>query len=203
MGAGDIFDVQVSATDVERAVEATIRRWLTTYLAEIERHTGRDPRALPVFRAYVQSVDTDRMSEDQLPACVVVCPGLIDRPQRRGDGFQDAGWAVGLAAVVSAKDRDSTIALAKDYIAALRMLVLQQRSMGGFAEEMEWIDERYDELDTADSRTLVAGIIQFSLHVPKVVNVAAGPVVPPDDPYAPPVAWTTVQAPSVSTGASA
>lgn len=199
MGADDIFGTVITGDDVMTSVETTIRKWITTYLAEIERATGRPSQSLQPFRSYVGSVDTDRDVEDQLPTCVIAVPSVFEIPRRNGDGTYDAEWNVGVAAVVSAMDRDSTMALSKAYIAAIRMLLIQQRPP--IVESVMWMDERYldmADLGFQDARTIISGVVQFVMSVRGVVG-SGGPNEVPADPYAPPGSWTTVQATGVGT----
>jgi hypothetical protein len=119
----------------------------------------------------------------------VVAPGLLTQPTREKHGYR-ARWGVGIGCVVAGKDRDNTYSLATLYTAAVRSLVVQNSSLGGFADGTEWISERYDNLDTSDLRTIAAGIIQLGIDVVAVVNPRAGlgePLVditvqPPDQP---------------------
>lgn len=192
VGADDIFGRMVSGADVVDAVTGTIRKWIVTYLAEVERHTGRSPRTLPAFRSYVEATEVDKDIEDQLPSCVVIVPGLFDNPRKNGDGTHDVAWSVAVGSIVSAKDRRSTMDLVKAYTLAVRALTVQQGALGGFAERTVWLEERYDEMAFSDERTIAAGITQHIVYVKNVICSAGGPFDVPADPYAPPAVWTTI-----------
>jgi hypothetical protein len=180
----NVYGLIITADDVASAVVDHLRTWTSAYIGEISAQSGR-PRcgegALPPFRSIDVASSFSKFPEDQVPACVVVCPGLSDTPIRGGDGAYLAEWSVGLGVVVSARDRDSTDELVRRYSAAVRAAMLQHPSLNGFAQGCRWIDEDYDELGYDDSRSIAAGIVSLGVEVPEVLNVYGGPKEPPDN----------------------
>lgn len=170
----------VESEDVRAAVEATIAAWLDAYVAEVERQKGI---TLPPVRHYdVASPQTP----DQMPAVVIVAPGIAGEPARRGDGTYDVPWAVGVGIVVAAETRAESSRMCSAYTAALRALLLQQASLGGFAEDVAWLDEGVTEIAWTTDRSIHGGSIQLAVTVRAVVNAAGGPVaVPTPSPTAP------------------
>lgn len=160
----------VTGKHVRLAVRDTIQRVERTYLDALATADGRPAGALPSFRSYVSAFDTDKFEEDQIPACVIVAPGLIEEPVRRGSGEYEATWSLAAAAVVSGQDRENTFELVELYAAALRAILVNERSLGGFASGTEWLNERYDELDFDDARTIAAGVVQFVVTVETVID---------------------------------
>lgn len=173
----DFFGKVVTGKDLRLAVVATLKKWMPTYLALISQHDGR-ATALPGFRSYVASLDTDKFVEDQLPSCVVVAPGTFDEPVRRGDNSYDIVWSLGVGVIVSGQDADNTFELCELYAAAVRLCLLQQSSLGGVASGADWLNERYDELDVDDIRTIAAGIVQFAVAVETAFRQAPAPLQP-------------------------
>lgn len=189
-----IFGTIITGRQVRDATERTLRLWAPAYVAEIGRQDGRPANALPVMRSYVSSVTFDGpMPEDQVPACVIVAPGILGEPVRHGDGTHEATWAVGIGVVVSGQDQENTADLANLYAAVVRTIMLQHPSLGGFATGLRWLDERYDPLPTEDRRTFGAAIVQFAVVVPSVVDANGGPAEPPDDPTTDPGEWPSIQ----------
>lgn len=160
----------VSGKIVRTAVRNTLQANSRTFLDLIGVADGRQAGDLPDFRSYVSAFDTDKFEEDQVPACIIVAPGLIGAPVRRGSGKYEATWSVAAAAVVSGQDRENTFELVELYAAAIRAVIIHERSLGGFAESTEWLNERYDELTFDDVRTIAAGIVQFAVTVETVVE---------------------------------
>lgn len=181
----EVFGPLVIGTDVEQAALNTLQTWAPEYIPWVARKVGRDPSTLPLPRSWVTSVDTDRWPEEQLPSVMLVSTGLTDEPQRDGRGVYTAHFAIGLAVVVSARDRAETDELAKIYTAALRAILLQHQSLGGIADAVEWVDERYDVLPERNRRQLAAGQVVFRIQVPNVISGKNGPRVVRQDPIPP------------------
>jgi hypothetical protein len=178
-----IFGPIIDANQVEEAVRDTLRDWFPTYLREFCLQRSMPPDSLPIPRAYVVSGDNDREPEDQLPAVVVVSPGLSESAYQEGDGTFRAPWAVGVGIFTSAKDRESTEKLVRMYCAVARTIMLQKQSLGGFADGTMWLDEDFDEVEFDDTRTIGAGLVEFVVTVANVVNRRGGPAYPdPPDP---------------------
>lgn len=174
----------VSGRDVELAALAMLKRWTPTYLAEAERQTGRDPKALPRMRSWTTTNEFEKWPEDQLPSVLLISPGLAEPPSPDGRGYYRAKFSLGLAVIVSANTADSTAALAKLYCAVLRACMVQHQSLEGFASGVDWMDETYDDLPSEDGRTLGAGQLIFAVEVEAIArrwNGPAFPSEPPDD----------------------
>ena len=193
----NLYGAVVTARDVREAVIANLKDWSPAYVGEVSVQSGRlrcGDGALPAFRSYGTATSFSTFPEDQLPACIVVVPGLAETPVRQGDGTYLAEWSVGVGVVVSGKDRESTDDLVRLYSAAVRMAMIQKPSMGGFAVGSRWIDENYDELAYDDSRTVAAGIVSLGIEVDAVMNAYGGPKVPPEDACVDPGEYGIVQA---------
>lgn len=187
-----IFGEIITGTAVRRAVETTVRLWIPTYLAEVARQENWDGPPLPDFQSYAVSTDIDRLAEDPLPCCIIVAPGLAEVPTREGTGVHRARWRVNVAAVVSGQSREGTMHLAEMYAAATRTLLLQHKSLGGFAEGVVWRNEFYDEVDVDDVRTLAIGVIETIVDVRGIVDSSQGPMAPLVDPTQDPGDWPTI-----------
>lgn len=173
--------------DVELAAKATIDLWLPTYLAEIERQRDITPETLETFREYPAINDIEKMLEDQLPCCSLFCEGLNSAPVKRGDGAYEGTFNLKAGIIVSSITVEDTRNLMSIYTAAVRAILIQQRSLGGFAIASEFTNEAYDELPVEDTRTLGVGMLEFSITVGDVSNWKEGPRgTPPTDPYADP-----------------
>lgn len=187
----NIFGSIVTAYDVSQAMENTIRMWAPDYLAEIAARNGFARDELQVFRSYVRMLDLDKFSEDQTPACVIICPGLASPPVRRSTTY-DTEWSVGVGAVVRGVSRDNTYLLTAVYAAAIRALVLHNPSLGGFAESITWESERVDPLTSTDLRTIAAGVEQFTVKVNGAQDIRTGPTQPSVNPTVDPGSAPTI-----------
>jgi hypothetical protein len=183
---GDI----VTGEEVSKKVIEFIQRWSPAYIAEIGRRNefngknddGTDQPTLSPFMSFAARAQEDKNVEEQTPACTVVVPGLADEPRRAGDGKHSAKWAAAVLIIVSGRDEESTARGVRLYCAAVRAMFVQHPDIDGFASSTDWVDEDYDALDFENSRTLQGGRVDLVIEVNAVVDSAAGPIEPPDDP---------------------
>lgn len=191
-----VFGSLVSGDEIEEAVVATLQAWVPTYLRELERHFDLDPGALPAPRSYSTVSDRDpaRWPEDQIPAVVVMSPGLAGDPVRRGDGSYRLAWSVAIGVVVSASSQAATRKLARRYAAAVRLIVVQHPALGGIAAGVDFTDESYDDLARDRERSLAAGAVTFTVHVDGAADDSTAPAAPDPDPDD----WPAVETASVT-----
>lgn len=183
MSAANVFGPIVTGRAVRLAMRNHLQLWFPTYLAEVARLEGEDPASMPLFRSWVSALEMPegKYEEHQMPSCVIVAPGVLGEPQRRG-GSTIATWAVSVGCVVSGQDRESTFNLSEIYAAAVRAAVVQHPSLGGFATATDWLGERYDDIPNDMLRTLAAGSVQFAVQVYSATILNAGPDAPLSDP---------------------
>lgn len=189
----EVFGEVLLGSNVEQAVIENLKTWFPTYVAEVERQEGIDPESIPLPRSYDTVNEFRKWPENQLPAVIVVSPGLAGVPMSEGDGRTRASWAIGIGVVASAKDKRSTNNLAKLYAATVRTLMLQQQSLGGIGMGTSWRHESYSDIPTDDGRTLGACQVILEVEAGDVVRTKAGLPVPPDNPYDPDPVWPTVE----------
>jgi hypothetical protein len=201
------FGRYVAAGDVRDALRATIEMWIHTYLAELARHEGRDPsqddQVYPDFRSYPDSLDLSRFPEEQLPSCVLVVPGIPDQPQKTGQGELRGEWKVAIGICVTGQDKTSSLRIAQSYTTAVRMLLLQKQSLGGFATHTTLLREEFTGplIHAQDSRTLGVGALEFLVGVDGLVDISQGPTTPIPDNSAP-TGWSTVESPIITVNAN-
>jgi hypothetical protein len=180
------FGPLVAASDIEDRLAATLQRWLASYLYEIERLHQITPGTLPQPRSWVRSSAIEKFPEDQLPAVIIGSPGLTDPPVADGAGHYTASWRVLLGVEVVAGPNRRALELARLYALALRGVALQQQQDPGVSGpdvvRIDWRDERYDQLDTIDDRTVCVGVVELAVQVAGVITRQAGPL----DPLLPP-----------------
>jgi len=178
-----IFGRIVTGADVEGWCEQLVRRWASTYLAELERQNDLQPGSLPRPRGWAIAPSLDKWPEDQLPAVVFESTGVPGPPRKGGDGRYRADWTVRIHVVCSARTWEDSRRLAMRYTAAMRALFVQRPSLDGNANGTTWVVEAYDELAFDDTRSLAAGAAAFIVQVEDVTTANAGPVTPADPLY--------------------
>jgi hypothetical protein len=196
----DIFLPIKDGTQVEEAVTEQLAAWMPVYLRELEIQRGWPAdKHLPAVRSYTTFSRLDHFDEQQLPGVVVYSPGLNGAPKMEGNGTYTAVWNISIAVIVSAMDQASTNTLAKMYAAAVRSIMVQKPSLGGFAVHVVWRNESYDDLGSSEGeRTFAVGVGEFDVMVENVVNKMGGPRTypsadPPDPVHQPGSQWPEAQ----------
>lgn len=180
-----IFGDFVLDEEVKQAVEDTIREWLPTYLGLIERRVGLDPQSLPLPRSYVHSDDgaLNKRPENQLPCVAILAPGTgALAPRADGEGRQRAGVVLNVAVIVETKAGSASLTASR-YRKAIELLLLQQSSLGGIAEEVFFKGWRNDDLRPEDNRSIAAGTNVIEALIPNLSQAGAGLKTPPENPY--------------------
>lgn len=182
-----IFGQLLTRGDLEDHVVDLLKKWMDTYLAEVERQNGKAVRSLPRPRSIVRRNAFEHWVEEQLPTLIVVSPGTVGPPRKRGNGSYEVDWTLGIAAIASGKDSDNTRDLVDLYATAVRALIIQRPSLEGFAIGVVWEDEHYDDISDSDvGRTMASGQVVFRVTVENVVFAQAGPITPDTPPDPPP-----------------
>lgn len=188
----EVFGPLVLATDVEDALEVTLKKWMATYLGFTERHIGKPANWLPAPKSYTVTSDFDAFPEEAVPAVLLICPG-IDKPLMDGKREYRAVFPVRVGIRVESRDRRASERLAKYYAGALRSLLVAKGSLGDFAEATTWTGEEYGtHVSDRSQRTFGSADIKLNIEVRKVVKRLTGPAEPAKDPSVPPLAWPTV-----------
>lgn len=191
-----IFDQIKIADDLETAAIDTLNLWFHTYTREYELQAGLLRDSFPLPRAFITSERLDREDADQLPAVVVVSPGLWEKPRQEGSGQFRAKFSLAIGIFVAGQDRTTTKRLLRVYCGIARTIMLQKQSLGGFADGTTWLDESYDDaFQFTDTQTVGAGQVVFAIEVAGVVNRYGGPPtpIPPDPDTQPGSDWPTVE----------
>jgi hypothetical protein len=188
-----IFGPIIDGGQVETWVTDTLKLWWRTYAREFELQHALPEDALPDPRSWIVAEDVEREGTDQLPAVVIVSPGLNgDEPIQQNDGRLLATWSIGVGIFVSAATRADTKKLVRQYTAIIRAIMLQKQSLGGHANAVHWTDESYDDnFNFTDELTISAGQVILDVAVADVINRFAGPVGPPDEDTQPGSEWHT------------
>jgi hypothetical protein len=191
-----LFGQLVGASELELALVEQLRMWLPDYLGEVCSQRGEPVDFLPYPRSFLVSGDVDKMPEDQTPACIVRSPGTSgELPVAVGNGAYTAQWTIEVAMHLSARGNMLALRLARMYALAMRALLLQQQLLDEHdssvvVRRVDWIGERYDELDSIDDRTVCTGVVVFAYELADVTTRGAGPLepsspIPPDSPVWP------------------
>ena len=172
--SNEVFGPIVTGGQVEDAVEATLRKWLPTYIAEVSGQDGRSRSKTPNIASWQVVPDFETWPESKFPALVIVSTGVSGKPKRKAGGVYSAPWAFGIGVFCKSNSLKNMRDLSKIYGAAIRAVLVQHSSLGDFASGLDWEDERYDDLEFRE-RTYAAARLVFTVEVDEVVRRSAGP----------------------------
>lgn len=178
-------------------MEATIKRWMDTYLRHMERTEGYRLRSLPSVRSY-RAADTmeERFPEQQIPAVQI----MLTTENKIVTGGDNAHMVFGgtVDVLVQSTEPEPTRRLAAVYAFAMGLMLQQQGLQpdpkSGTVIPVEgfgWADQGVPALGKPGGRWLALGSIGVAYAVQKVFDPLAGPTEPSDEPPNWPVAEHT------------
>lgn len=174
----DVFKDIVSIDEIEDQILANLENWMPTYMAEVCRQRGIDPTLPPGIKSWVTLQKFRHEPQNQTPAIVVVNGGSTPRPTKDGQGWWRSPFNMGVSAIISARDQDSASRMSKLYAAAVRAIMLQQRTDVSYTD-IAWSGETYDDIDLGSPDMLAAATGTFVVELDGLVkSQGAGPKVP-------------------------
>lgn len=175
--AESIFGPLIVSTTVEQAVEDTLKRWIDTYLGEVERRSAGRWRLRQITRPRSWEVHSDvhQTSDRQLPA-VVVESAELDR-DRDADSV-DGQWGITVTAYAKGTNRRNTRATVAAYEAAISLILEHKGSLGGIAQATIVGGSRFDAVPSQRDKTLAGAEVRIAVFVPSIAGRRGGPDVP-------------------------
>lgn len=175
------FGTLVVETDVDTAVVATLRKWLPTYIAQVERERNLAVGALarPVAGSYANTLEDDEFVDHRLPAIIVTTAATND-VERFGDGSYAAMWMTVVSSVVRGRTPPETRMLAALFSGCVRRVLVQASDLGGSASNVLWRRGGVQPVPdaTAAGRYLAAGINEFVVVTDDVLTTRDSPLEP-------------------------
>lgn len=196
---GDLFGVTVDGDDVEAALLDHLRKWVPSYLGDAVRI--RDPKGelwpggvgdpaelgeaavLPIEEYTVKHAAEDNWPGERLPMLLAYSPGMGKPVSYEGDGTVTGFYLINLSAIASGGDTDDTKRLARVYASAAIKAIAQKPDLGGFAQNVEWLDSKNMRPPGADrERNIMAVVNVLQIEVPNILDASAGPDAPLEEP---------------------
>ena len=182
-GASTAFGPILISSQFDGMVETFIRRWIDTYLSEVELRLGYQRRTIDRPRSYNRAIDVDHWPEDQLPGILVVSAGITDQPDRVGGGYYNGWWDWVVVALLSGRDYESTRLKTGIYQAAMRAMFVQHPDLDGAVSDTVWLGEPMDYAPfEGRDRTRGVAAFQFRSYIEGVVDAGSGPNAPDPEP---------------------
>lgn len=179
-----VFEQILSADVAQDVMIAHLKKWLPTYLAEVDEQRGfpRGFTSTPKSWQVVPSLDGDLSS--QLPAMLIISPGTADRPDKLGDGKFLVTYTVGVISLVKGPDQLAANRIAKRYGSAISACVMQHKSLDtDHVEQITWEGDSYDDVPSSADRTMSSATVHFNVQFKGVLDDRGGPhepIITPD-----------------------
>jgi hypothetical protein len=170
------FGTFVSADQIEDDLTAFLQKWLATYLGQVAEQNGlaRDKYPGPRYWTTTPILTNDTVAQVRYPAILIVSPGLVSQPVKRG-GAYEATYQVGTCVLVSTKTEGSAARTARRYSRAVAAAVLQKQGLEtDYVEGVEWVDERFTEFLNASQESVASATMIFNITVNGALDVNAG-----------------------------
>lgn len=188
-----VYGAFIGAHHVDELLIQIIQLWNEKYLQEMARRSGEGVTELTPFRSYRVTAELERMPEDQTPSLILVNRGLYEKPEKRayhrpGQCYK-ATWNYQVGCLVSARGTKQTgmmraIRLAKMYVGAMRILLIQKRERDDGLSNMgmiDWVDENYDGVESDGDRTICLAYAEMNVEMYEVATWGTGPKDPTPD----------------------
>lgn len=167
-----LADGLVSGADVAAAARDSLR-------AGLERLLPHLSRPLPLPRSYELVPTSDNVRRVEGTVVAVSVPGLSGDPTEAGIGAWRASWSLVVAVFSQDTAQTPVLTAPADYAAAVRAALLTDRTLGGFATDLDWTGESVDLLgDELTPRTLGLALVEFTVSVDDTTDPRFGPGFP-------------------------
>jgi hypothetical protein len=173
-----VFNRLLTASTIEEAFTATLKKWFFTYLREVERQNALPMMTFPTPVNYTSRNSFDAEKGEPIPKIVVISSGIRGTPRMTGYGQYRAIWTVGVGVAMGAPDEEEANLLTKGYIAAVKGIILQNKDLEGLegVADIIWTDENYVDLPiTNQVQQYRAGGVFFDVDIEDVVTARGGP----------------------------
>lgn len=172
------FGPIISADRLEDDLTIFLQKWIETYLAEVAIAHGdtRTDYPKPKYWTTTPILTVDAVTQIRYPAALVVSPGLVSKPIRRGDGTYEGTYQVGVCVLTSVNTELGSSKSARRYGAAIHAAVMQRPSLDTtYIEGVEWADERFTDFLNANQDTVASATEIFNITVKGLFNALKGP----------------------------
>src|SRR4051812_14790904 len=147
---------------VEDAIIDVLRKWLPTYMSEVERQLSMTVgfHQRPFLSSYTPRSDFEVWPEDMMPVVSVEGIAIEDDPRRDGRGSMTGRFAMGVVNTCVSSDAIYVRRYAARMGAAIRAALLQHQSLelalGGNVRGISFVGSRNNLLSSQDERTIRA-----------------------------------------------
>ena len=176
-----------SAVHLRRLAEAQLRKGLSAEShGLLDAVAAREEIELPPILTWRRLGDYLEMPEALSPALYVTTPGTDGDPVKVDRETDRADWLVRCFVVVIGTDYEQTSDRRDAYLAAARLALRADPTLGGYAEGVEWVGDTDNEADVGDEDARWLGVGSVTLRYLRVLTASRIEALRPEnDPTAP------------------
>lgn len=183
MPESNIFGSIFLSPEFDDAIEAFIRKWIDTYLSEIEFRSGIPRRTMTRPRSYLVTNEPEKFPDDSLPLIMIVSSGMSDPPVMNDTMAWDGWWDWVVVIITAQRDEKSTRKMSQRYGAAIRAMVMQRPDLEGAVDDTEFLGESYGYLPQEDrNRSRAVAGLEFRSYIQGIVEQVGPPEPDPAEP---------------------
>jgi hypothetical protein len=179
------FGESIASVDIDEWVLATLELWMPTYLAWIKQDKGL-PYDIALPKRYANVIEDLEWPDYALPAILVATAKTDGTPDVLGDGSYSVNWLVAVSAIIRGQNPAMSRSLASYTELAVRMVLLQHGTLGGYARSTRWTglaQTRPVSDPTGNGRFLGEGTSTFIVSTDEAVYWNRGPLIPYEGAY--------------------
>lgn len=191
----NLFGRIIDGSVVDDALLAHCKKWIPTYLREVERQRTMTVGAIALPKSYL-TLDDPMMNNPGLgfPVCAVT----VARETGYGmnsDSELSAWYDAGVEISFMSNNANALRRRLHMYNAAIRSSLIQHPSLGGLAEAIEPGETSYLEIPgtAANNMTYAHARFEFRVKVHNIVDRFGGPLEPIEQPVTDPGNWPSVE----------
>jgi len=170
--AGDAYGDIYGGHSVQEMVYNTLEKWFPAYIAEFNRKLGSEVLQVPF--EYRHRPDFRTLPRNAQAAVLISVPGTVGRPEVFQAGVRAYYHVDALVYVYGTKDWQETEALTQAYATCIRACIIQNRGLGGYAENTVWDGEEYLEGEHSSGRTTGIAHVRFIVTLSNTMNIYGG-----------------------------
>jgi hypothetical protein len=174
-----VYGPSITSYDVEDAVRTTLQTWIDSYLLDQERESsGRWAlRQIERPKSWQLVTDYHAPTADRRLPCVAI-EAQEEDISLGSEGRVTGEFGLNVIVIAKGRSRDETRETVSAYMAAIRLLLLHQGDLDGFAIGTLVGGASTDTVTPAKSKTVAGGTRRIAVMVSAVASAYGGPTEP-------------------------
>jgi hypothetical protein len=171
----------VGADDVCTAVLNALTLRLPAAIDQLNERPAAPVQLDPIRNFRLVADFDERSAEGQIPQVAVDSPGFGEPPAPVSDDSSRLAWTIVATCLQRGQNTQQTILRTMRYVTAMKLALLRSSpiEIDGRWCDVQLVAASYDEVDVRSARTLGAGFVEISVHVPNAIDLTDLDATPP------------------------